>query len=202
MPARQPSGLGALLLELGGLTGDRGMRDAAVPEVDHGLIGALQTAALRPPALKAIITVCSTDDRYADDIHYMGGALLNDNLWWGSIMLAYQARPPDPALRDDWRQIWFARLDAMPFWPALWQLARGDDWNRLRELGREIDPRTAPVLTVLLLASAYTVVGDAAAAEQVLCEAATARPDQRVPGPYVAETFEVKVEDEYVVLHA
>jgi nitrite reductase/ring-hydroxylating ferredoxin subunit len=25
---------------------------------------------------------------------------------------------------------------------------------------------------------------------------------QRVPGPYVAETFEVKVEDEYVVLHA
>jgi nitrite reductase/ring-hydroxylating ferredoxin subunit len=26
-------------------------------------------------------------------------------------------------------------------------------------------------------------------------------PAQRVPGPYVAETFEVKVEDEYVVLH-
>ena len=62
-----------------------------------GGFNALQTAALRPPALKAIITVCSTDDRYADDIHYMGGALLNDNLWWGAIMLAYQARPPDPA---------------------------------------------------------------------------------------------------------
>ncbi len=63
-----------------------------------GGFNALQTAALRPPALKAIITVCSTDDRYADDIHYMGGALLNDNLWWGAIMLAYQARPPDPDL--------------------------------------------------------------------------------------------------------
>ena len=64
----------------------------------------MQTAALRPPALKAIITVCSTDDRYADDIHYMGGALLNDNLWWGAIMLAYQARPPDPALvGEGWR---------------------------------------------------------------------------------------------------
>ena len=63
-----------------------------------GGFNALQTAALRPPALKAIITVCSTDDRYADDIHYMGGALLNDNLWWGTIMLAFQARPPDPEL--------------------------------------------------------------------------------------------------------
>ena len=40
-----------------------------------GGFNALQVAALRPPALKAIITVCSTDDRYADDIHYMGGAL-------------------------------------------------------------------------------------------------------------------------------
>ena len=25
------------------------------------------------PALKAIVTICSTDDRYADDAHYMGG---------------------------------------------------------------------------------------------------------------------------------
>jgi serine/threonine-protein kinase len=66
------------------------------------------------------------------------------------------------------------------FWPALWQVARGDDWQRLREVHREIDPRTAPVLTVVLLAQAYTVVGDADAAEQVLSEAATARPDQVV----------------------
>ena len=38
-----------------------------------GGFNALQVAARRPPALKAIITVCSTDDRFADDIHYMGG---------------------------------------------------------------------------------------------------------------------------------
>src|SRR5579863_9263669 len=66
-----------------------------------GGFNALQVAALRPPALKAVITVCSTDDRYADDIHYMGGALLNDNLWWGAIMLSNQARPPDPAIVGD-----------------------------------------------------------------------------------------------------
>lgn len=35
-----------------------------------------------------------------------------------------------------------------------------------------------------------------------LLEEATARPAARVPGPYVAETFEVRVEDEYVVLDA
>jgi 3-phenylpropionate/trans-cinnamate dioxygenase ferredoxin subunit len=35
-----------------------------------------------------------------------------------------------------------------------------------------------------------------------LQESATARPSPRVPGPYVAETFDVTVEDEYVVLEA
>jgi len=86
-----------------------------------GGFNALQVAARRPAALKAIITVCSTDDRYADDIHFKGGCLLNDNLWWGSIMLAYQGRPPDPALvGDGWRQAWLQRLDQMPLFPALW----------------------------------------------------------------------------------
>ncbi len=85
-----------------------------------GGFNALQVAARRPPALKAIVTVCSTDDRFGDDIHYKGGCLLNDNLWWGAIMLAYQGRPPDPDVRPDWRARWLERLDHMPFWPALW----------------------------------------------------------------------------------
>jgi putative CocE/NonD family hydrolase len=86
-----------------------------------GGFNCLQVAARRPPALKAILSVCSTEDRFGGDIHYMGGALLNDNLWWGSIMLAYQARPADPALLGDgWRAQWIERLNHMPFWPALW----------------------------------------------------------------------------------
>jgi 3-phenylpropionate/trans-cinnamate dioxygenase ferredoxin subunit len=40
--------------------------------------------------------------------------------------------------------------------------------------------------------------GESLAAEEVRAAA----PARRVPGPYVAETFEVNVEDEYVVLHA
>ena len=86
-----------------------------------GGFNALQIAARRPPALKAIIPVCFTDDRYADDIHYMGGCLLNDNLWWGATMLAYQARPPDPRIVGErWRAMWRDRIESMPFWPALW----------------------------------------------------------------------------------
>ena len=61
-----------------------------------GGFNCLQVAAMRPKSLKAVLSVCSTDDRYADDIHYMGGCLLNDNHWWGDIMLAYQARPRGP----------------------------------------------------------------------------------------------------------
>jgi putative CocE/NonD family hydrolase len=81
-----------------------------------GGFNALQVAARRPPALKAIITLCSTDDRYADDVHYMGGCLLaSDMLWWASIMLAYNGRPPDPkVVGDDWKRIWLERLEKTP----------------------------------------------------------------------------------------
>ena len=69
--------------------------------ISWGGFNALQVAALRPPALKAIVTLCSTIDRFADDIHYKGGCLLNENLGWGGTMLSYQSRPPDPALVGD-----------------------------------------------------------------------------------------------------
>src|SRR5258708_6927520 len=76
-----------------------------------GGFNALQVAALRPPALKAIITSCSTDDRYADDMHYMGGCLLNDNLMWGSTAFSFMARPPAPALVGErWREMWLQRV--------------------------------------------------------------------------------------------
>jgi uncharacterized protein len=123
-----------------------------------GGFNALQTAALRPPALKAIITVCSTDDRYADDVHFMGGALLNDNLWWGAIMLAYQARPPDPALVGaDWRKQWLARLDALPFFPALWLAhQRRDAYWRHGSVGEDLSAIACPVLAVGGWADAYS----------------------------------------------
>ncbi len=123
-----------------------------------GGFNCLQVAARRPPALKAIVTVCSTDDRFADDIHYMGGCLLNDNLWWGTIMLAYQARPPDPAVvGEGWRAAWLERLDAMPFWPKLWlDHQRRDAYWRHGSVCEDWGAIQCPVLVVGGWGDAYT----------------------------------------------
>jgi len=88
--------------------------------ISWGGFNSLQVAAMTPPELKAIITLCSTVDRYADDIHYKGGCLLNENLGWGATMWSYSSRAPDPALRDDWRAMWLDRLENEPFLPTRW----------------------------------------------------------------------------------
>ncbi|MEM8579360.1 MAG: CocE/NonD family hydrolase [Pseudomonadota bacterium] len=88
--------------------------------ISWGGFNGLQVAALAPPALKAVITLCSTVDRFADDIHYKGGCLLNENLGWGATMWSYSSRAPDPALRPDWREMWLERLRAQPFLPSIW----------------------------------------------------------------------------------
>lgn len=100
--------------------------------ISWGGFNALQVAALKPPALKAIITLCSTDDRYADDAHYMGGCLLNENMQWGSILTLYSAYPPDPHLVGDrWREMWQERLDALEPFPVVWMNHqwRDDYWR-------------------------------------------------------------------------
>ncbi len=90
--------------------------------ISWGGFNGLQVAARRPEALKAIVTVCSTDDRYADDVHYMGGCILaSDMLIWASIMLAYNARPPDPHFAGElWREQWLKRLAETPPFIEAW----------------------------------------------------------------------------------
>ena len=41
----------------------------------YGGFNSLQVALEQPPALKAIVPIFASDDRYADDVHYYGGAL-------------------------------------------------------------------------------------------------------------------------------
>ncbi len=65
-------------------------------------------------------------------------------------------------------------------WTALWELTRGTSWRELRAIQGEINPASEPVMTVVLLARACAAVGDVAGAEQVLRQAAVARPDQVV----------------------
>ncbi|WP_223669941.1 CocE/NonD family hydrolase [Kangiella shandongensis] len=89
--------------------------------ISWGGFNGLQIAAMQPPPLKAVITVCSTDDRYADDVHYMGGCLLGDNLSWASTMFSYNSLPPDPEIvGKKWREMWLQRLEANNLWLENW----------------------------------------------------------------------------------
>lgn len=89
--------------------------------ISWGGFNALQVAAMRPPALKAVISIASTVDRYNDDIHYKNGCHLSAQLSWAATMLAYQSRAPDPALVGDrWRGIWMDRLENEPFFLEEW----------------------------------------------------------------------------------
>jgi putative CocE/NonD family hydrolase len=78
--------------------------------ISWGGFNSLQVAAMRPPALKAVISIASTVDRYNDDIHYKDGCHLSANLGWAATMLAYSSRPPDPAIVGErWRDMWLER---------------------------------------------------------------------------------------------
>ena len=89
--------------------------------ISWGGFNGLQVAYRKPEGLKAIVTICSTVDRYADDIHYKGGCLLNENLGWSATMFSYSSRPPDPALVGEaWREIWLERLRNNPLLAVDW----------------------------------------------------------------------------------
>ena len=99
--------------------------------ISWGGFNALQVAARRPPELKAIITHCSTDDRYADDVHWMGGCLLTDGFFWGSGFFHSMSLPPDPEIAGvNWRDAWLERLEHwQPPAPKIWmQHQRRDEY--------------------------------------------------------------------------
>lgn len=96
--------------------------------ISWGGFNALQIAALQPPQLKAVISVCSSDDRYTDDIHYMGGCLLTDQLSWASTMFAYNSCPPDPEIAGKkWKDMWIKRLEESGLWLKNWLLHQKKD---------------------------------------------------------------------------
>lgn len=131
-----------------------------------GLIGlswggfnGLQLAALNPPELGAVITVCSSDDRYADDVHYMGGCLLTDNLSWASTMFAFNSCPPDPHIvgEERWRDMWLERLEGSGLWLKKWlQHQRRDEFWRHASVCEDYSAIQVPVFAVSGWADGYT----------------------------------------------
>jgi len=126
--------------------------------ISWGGFNSLQVAARRPPALKAIITLCSTDDRYADDMHYMGGIHMTGNLEWGSSYFSIMGRAPDPLIVGDrWRKMWLERLEALTPVYATWLRHQTRDayWKH-GSVGEDIGAVTCAVLAVGGWADGYT----------------------------------------------
>jgi hypothetical protein len=126
--------------------------------ISWGGFNALQVAARQPPALKAIVSLCSTDDRYADDMHYMGGAQLTGNLEWGSTFFSIMARPPDPLIvGSGWRSLWMQRLEAItPMLATSLLHQRRDAYWQHGSVCEEIAAIACPVMAVGGWADGYS----------------------------------------------
>ena len=126
--------------------------------ISWGGFNGLQLAARQPPELQAVISVCSSDDRFASDVHYMGGCLLNDNLSWASAMFAFNSMPPDPAIVGDrWRELWFQRLEGSGLWLHKWlQHQARDDYWRHGSVCEDYGAIKCPVLGVSGWADGYS----------------------------------------------
>jgi len=89
--------------------------------ISWGGFACFQVAARQPPALKAIMPQCATDNRYTDDAHYVGGALTLDMYDWGTEFKNVMVASPDPAISGPrWREQWLQRLQATPPILATW----------------------------------------------------------------------------------
>ncbi|WP_314100852.1 CocE/NonD family hydrolase [uncultured Frigoribacterium sp.] len=119
--------------------------------ISWGGFNALQLAGRAPSALKAIVTVCSTDDRYDNDVHYLGGAVLGiDMAAWGGTMFAFNSRPPRPeVVGADWIAQWRERLEHnRPMTPTWLAHQERDDYWRHGSVCEDYSSITAAVLAV------------------------------------------------------
>jgi hypothetical protein len=114
-----------------------------------GGTASLQANVNAPDALKAIIAVCATHDRYEDDIHYMGGCLLTDSVEWGTTLPTILGAPPSANVGDNWFAMWKKRLEKMSFPLEAWlrHEDRGSFW-RHGSVIHQSDSLSAPILCV------------------------------------------------------
>jgi len=126
--------------------------------ISWGGFNGLQIAALQPPALKAVVSVASSDNRYSDDVHYMGGNLLTDNLSWASTMFAYNSCPPDPeVVGNNWMDLWLERLEGSDLWLKNWlEHQRFDDYWKHASVCFNYDKIKCPIYAIGGWADGYS----------------------------------------------
>ena len=162
--------------------------------ISWGGFNGLQVAAHAPPKLKTVITLCSTDDRYADDVHYRGGAVLAlEMLSWGASMLSFNAVAPDPEVAGDgWRDAWLERIDSVEPYEHEWlRHQRRDDYWKQGSVCEDFDAIECPVYAIGGWADGYSeavfriVAGMGERAKGLLGPWSHSFPDSAEPGPAI-----------------
>jgi predicted acyl esterase len=157
----------------------------------------LQMACERPPELKAVIAIYATDDRYTDDVHYMGGLVRwIDLVDYCHYMTPMNALPPVPAVFGPrWREEWRARIEEHEPWLLTWLSHQRDDaYWRHGSVRPAYDRIECPVMIVAGWADGYrnntfrtmTALGEAGVPRRLLAgpwsHAATS---SSAPGPRI-----------------
>jgi uncharacterized protein len=96
--------------------------------ISWGGFNAIQMARLHPPALKAIIAMCATEELFHDDIHYIDGLMHVDEFELGMDLQLGLTRAPD--FPTD-KTTLAARFDAAPWFLLYLKHQRdGEFWRR------------------------------------------------------------------------
>ena len=122
----------------------------------------LQTACSRPPQLKAIVAIYASDDRYTDDVHYMGGLLKwLDLVDYPHYMTVLNALPPVPGVFGPaWRDEWRARIAEHEPWLLTWlRHQRRDGYWQQGSVRPAYDRIDVPTMVVAGWADGYRNAG-------------------------------------------
>jgi uncharacterized protein len=162
----------------------------------------LQVAAERPPALKAICAIYSSDDRWTDDVHWRGHALrLVDLVDYCHYMTPMCLLPPVPSeWPGDWVAEWQRRWETNEPWLLTWLRENRDGpyWRdgslRLSFEGGGYDRIQCPTMIVAGWADGYrnntfrtvSALGEAGVPWRLVAGPwAHADPTTAIPGPRI-----------------
>jgi putative CocE/NonD family hydrolase len=163
--------------------------------ISYGGFTAIQVALLHPPHLAAIVPMMATDDRYTDDVHYVGGCMTVSELSQYAVsMVGMNALPAKAAFRGaSWEDEWRDRLERTPVWLFEWlRRQRDGPYWRQGSLAPHWDRLTTPAFLIGGWMDEYV---DAALRMLERCTNAPRRalignwvhdlPDSAYPGPTV-----------------
>lgn len=154
--------------------------------ISYGGFTSIQVAMLQPPALKAIAPMYATDDRYTDDVHYLGGCLTASE-WaqYAVSQIAMNAMPPKLDYAGPrWAERWRERLEQTPPWLIAWirRQTDGPYW-RQGSLAPDYGAIRCPIFHIGGWADGYT---NPVLRMQQRCAA----PRRAIIGPWVHSTPE------------